>query len=380
MYHRPCLSLDRDIFHIQRHGGIRLYFSYLNDSLLLNCSPELRLLAPSLPSRVFPLASRSRFDFLRRAWAFSALVASFVFPLLPFSRSRTVYHPTYYRNPLLRFSFNPVVVTIHDMIPECYPQYFNDSYRSTIKTYIRAKRWCLFAADAVIAVSHSTKADLLDVYPDINPDNVHVIHHGADHIPLKSSNDEDQPVPLGLDSGNFLLYVGSRNHYKGFYDLLDSFLEFSRYHCDFCLYCVGASFSSDESQRIKHLSLEGKVISVQADQSELIWLYRHAQALVYPSWREGFGLPILEAMRSYCPVLCSDIPSSREIASNHASFFKPGNPKDLLSKLIALLSQDAEMRRRRLSAALVHSSQFTWKQTAQRTCDLYLRVLNQRPA
>lgn len=373
----PILAFDVDIFQLQRHGGIRLYFTQLSRALLDHHSTRLHLLRPSSPSDVLPLPSNVRGLVLARGIKLISLLASFASPLLPLLtwKTRKIYHPTYYRNPLLHWSANPVVVTVHDLIHECCPHYFDPAYASSIRRYVKAKRRCLLAADAIIAVSEATKSDLLRTYPQIHSSRVHVIHHGSDHVPALRSSDFREPYPDGMPSRPYILYVGSRGHYKGFNDLLHAFSGLAGPSQDMCLVCVGSPFTVEESSRIQRFSLVGHVISVQANEALLVRLYQHAFAFVYPSWREGFGLPILEAMRSCCPVLCSDIPSSREIADRYAMFFKAGDPQALLSTLRQLFELDPESRSKILTAAQAHASRFTWKDTARRTCDLYLELL-----
>ena len=371
------VSFDRDIFQLQRHGGIRLYFSELSKALVSQHYSRLRLLDATLAASVFPSTQSGNRGCFRKASSFGLLLKSFACPLLPILpwQSHRVYHATFYRNFLIHLSRGCVVVTIHDLIHECYPQYFDPSYAASLRRYVMGKRRCIFAAQAIIAVSHATKNDLLRVYPQIDPGRVHVIHHGADHVPALCSLGASEPPQEGLPFRRFLLYVGSRAHYKGFDDLLHAFAELAQSSRELGLVCVGLPFTADELARIQRLSLAGHVISAQADEAHLVSLYQYALCFVYPSWREGFGLPILEAMRTRCLVLCSDIPSSREIADQHAFFFKAGDSSDLLGKLQHLLVLDPVCRERHVSAAQVHASRFTWKDAAQRTSDLYLSLL-----
>ena len=374
----PSLAFDRDIFDLQKHGGIRLYYTQLSHSLATNCASRINISFPELSLDVLPPAFQSQRNVMLMGSRLCQLLASFVSAMLPAPiwRARKIYHATYYRNLLLRWSLNPTVVTIHDMIHETYPQYFDPYYKPSLLAYVRAKRSCIFAADAIVAVSYSTKQDLLRIYPQIPSSRVHVIHHGSDHIPAVSSRDVfDYPLFGEVSFSRFLLFVGSRAHYKGFDILLSGFSKFSPLYPDVGLVCVGSLFAKEEQDLISQLSLSGKVISASATPSQLVSLYAQAVALVYPSWYEGFGLPILEAMRARCPVLCSDIPSSREIADRHALFFKPGDSLDLLSKLMILVDLHPVSRERNLRDAQEHASSFTWNDTASNTCDLYLSLL-----
>jgi glycosyltransferase involved in cell wall biosynthesis len=374
----PLLAFDVDIFQLQRHGGIRLYFTQLNRALFAHHYTRLHLLRPSLPSDVLPLSSDVRVSVLARGIKLLSLLASFASPLLPLLpwQARKIYHASYYRNPLLHWSANPVVVTVHDLIHECFPHYFDPAYSSSIRRYVDAKRRCILAADAIIAVSEATKTDLLRIYPQVDSARVHVIHHGSDHVPAICSHAASDPYPEDVPFSKYLLYVGSRGHYKGFDDLLLAFAELALSSQKLGLVCVGSPFTPEEIDRIQHLSLEGNVICIQADEAHLFRLYQHAFCFVYPSWYEGFGFPILEAMRARCPVVCSDIPSSREIADRHAFFFVAGDSNDLFCQLQLLFALDPVSRGLHLVASQNHASRFTWQATAELTCDLYLSLLD----
>jgi glycosyltransferase involved in cell wall biosynthesis len=99
-------------------------------------------------------------------------------------------------------------------------------------------------------------------------------------------------------------------------------------------------------------------------------LLRRAEALVMPSLAEGFGLPILEAMASRCPVLCSDLPVFREVTGGHALFFDPRRPESIADVLAQALA-DPEGSRGRAGAGLAHIAPFTWERAARRTWEVY---------
>jgi glycosyltransferase involved in cell wall biosynthesis len=201
------------------------------------------------------------------------------------------------------------------------------------------------------------------------------VYHGADHIPAASLFQSPHKMQASMPFSRYLLYVGNRSHYKGFDDLLSAFSRVSSLHNSLGLICVGVPFSGRELYRIQKFNLQGRVLALQVDDSRLLDFYRHAQGFVYPSWREGFGLPILEAMRACCPVVCSDIPSSREVAENHALFFRAGDQADLQAVLQHLLTLNPIVRSGLVCGAQGHASRFTWKEAARRTCDIYLDVL-----
>ena len=106
------------------------------------------------------------------------------------------------------------------------------------------------------------------------------------------------------------------------------------------------------------------------DEEDLRALYRGALALVLPSFHEGFGLPIIEAMASGTPVACSDIPVFREIASEAALYFDP-HDHGTISRSILKLVRDPALRLELARLGRVRAAPFNWERTAQLTMDYY---------
>ncbi len=102
-------------------------------------------------------------------------------------------------------------------------------------------------------------------------------------------------------------------------------------------------------------------------------LYRSAAALVLPSLDEGFGFPVLEALASGTPVLCSDIPALREVGADQAAYFDLRRPDQLLELLAALWRGELPFAP---AAARSHAARFSWPGTAAATLAFYRRVLS----
>lgn len=103
---------------------------------------------------------------------------------------------------------------------------------------------------------------------------------------------------------------------------------------------------------------------------EIALLYRLATLLVFPSLIEGFGLPILQAMASGCPVVCSSVASLPEVAGDAALFCNPTDPKDIAQK-IALVLDDGDIRRRLIEKGFARARQFSWEKAALQTIRVY---------
>ncbi len=127
--------------------------------------------------------------------------------------------------------------------------------------------------------------------------------------------------------------------------------------------------------RIEALRVRGRLIPVGHQDLEMLRCFlRRAAALVFPSLAEGFGLPLLEAMASGCPVLCSDIPVFREVSGGHARFFDPGNSEAIADAVQGL--SDTPPADEMITLARKHTASFTWERAARRVWEIYQAALS----
>ena len=236
---------------------------------------------------------------------------------------------------------------------------------------IRAKT--VYFVQMLLLLFQSTKNDPLYVYPQLDPNTVHVVRHGANHVPLLP-REVRSDFQFSCKFQKFLLYVGRREHYKGFDHLLNSFTMLCDQNTSLGLVCVGSEFTQDEVSLLKRLNIYDKVVSMHADNDLLISLYRSAVAFIYPSFKEGFGLPILEAMRLSCPVICSDIPSSVEIAQDKALIYTCGDNHALVDSVSKVLCMSDSELCALLSEAQSHASGFTWEDAAFQTALFFATI------
>ncbi len=208
------------------------------------------------------------------------------------------------------------VVTVHDFV---YERYMNGPKKWV---HVIQKNAAIRAAQAIICVSESTKQDLLH-FVGINPDqSIHVIYNGVSDI--------FQPLDIVLSNSPFILFVGQRGGYKNFNRLLDAM----PYLPDYELHCVGGgAFRSDELKgisetvvrRVRHLGfVTDEVLNV---------LYNRAVCLAYPSSYEGFGIPVIEAMKAGCPVVSVDCKAVLEVGRDALSVVCDDAPRGMLSTL-----------------------------------------------
>jgi glycosyltransferase involved in cell wall biosynthesis len=139
----------------------------------------------------------------------------------------------------------------------------------------------------------------------------------------------------------------------------------------------GTGWKSEQlMQRIETLQAHGMVTYLgYVPEEHLPPLYGGAHALVFPSWYEGFGLPVLEAMTQGCAVICSDRTSLPEVGGNGPLYVDPGNARQIAEVMLHLES-DENLRNVRIQDGLLRAATLSWQRTAERTLEFYNRLLD----
>lgn len=366
------ILFDHQIFQRQRFGGISRYFFELlkrlskdprfNVSLFLGfyinaycseldrqgfgrCFGTKRPLVPKT-GRIFEIINRILFE------GFTRLEK----PALD-HQNHALYHQSYYETMAKRFR-GQRAITVYDMIHELFPQSFPENNQIR-----HLKRNAVLAADKVLAISQTTKNDLIQTY-GIAPERVRVVY-------LANSLLKEPALGAAVPSP-YLLYVGERSGYKNFALLLRIFGRCATLKQNFHLVCFGGSPPTpSEHKLIAEFDLVGKVKFLTGDDEELARMYSHASVFVYPSKYEGFGMPPLEAMHYGCPVVASNGGSIPEIVGNAALLFDPHEPDDLEEKLKTLLSSESLAENLRRSGRQ-RESEFSWDRCYRETTAFYL--------
>jgi glycosyltransferase involved in cell wall biosynthesis len=227
-----------------------------------------------------------------------------------------VLHPTYYDPYVLKEKVKPLIITVHDMIHELFPEYF-----SRDKKTIHNKEVMIFKADKIIAISESTKNDILKFYPMIGEDKIDTIYHGTSFESLANREKE-----------NYILFVGQRSGYKNFRLFLTAVAPLLLKY-DMRLICTGTPFNDQEKEMMGDLHITERTICKFVSEKELSNLYSKAIAFVFPSLYEGFGIPVLEAFSTGCPAILANTSSLPEIGGDAALYFDPYSIEDMRSAI-----------------------------------------------
>ena len=274
-----------------------------------------------------------------------------------------IYHQTHYDPYAFIFLRKKVkiVTTIHDMNYLTIPNYYKFSKKKIKNQLISMKK-----ADHIITVSNNSKNDICK-YLKIPEDKISVIYHGIDTSKYANISAHDSASP-------YILFVGARNAYKNFVGFVNSFAILKKKHFDLKLYCAGIYPSSSEKTFLKQAGVIDSVMFFQASDEQLISLYKGAKLFVFPSYYEGFGLPILEAMAANCPIALSNTSCFPEIAQEAGAYFNPYDINDMTSVIEKVLSdEDYCFDLKEKGEKLV--KKFSWKKCAHQHMEVYQSLL-----
>lgn len=300
-----------------------------------------------------------------------------IIPLDLVRRKIDVYHSPGFSLPLLSLSNKTKnIVTIADMT------FFSHSqHHMTLKNIYF--RWIIpqsiKKADGVIAISESTKKDILSYIPS-SQEKIRTIYLGVDQSFKKERNKSMQNIEeennvlkkYGIEK-DYILYVGVLEPRKNIKGLLHAFAEVKKKNKKICLVIVGKKGWKYESifALVKELRLEADIIFTNyVIDKDLYFLYARAICFCYPSFYEGFGLPVLEAMTVGCPVITSDNSSLKEIAKDACILIDPYNKNEITCALKDIIN-DKKLRNELKIKGKKRANDFSWQKMAQETLCLY---------
>lgn len=268
-----------------------------------------------------------------------------------------VFASTYYTTPLS----TPSLLLVHDMIPEVMNM--DMSSRDW-----QEKEVALLCARAHVCVSHNTRADLLRLYPEIDPARTTVAYNGIEPSTFyaRPANEVASFRAAHGLAGPYLIMVGTRigvENYKNGTHLFEALAGMPARE-NLTLLCAGGE------PDLPKVTMGGRRIPVRRlslSDDDLARAYTGAEALVYPSLYEGFGMPPIEAMASGCPVITTNRGSLAEVVGDAALTVSGQDVSELRAALDAV--RDPATRTRLIDAGLKRSQQFRWELMAAHVAD-----------
>lgn len=271
----------------------------------------------------------------------------------------------------------PLVATIHDLAPFRVA----DKYDRKRMFYGRVvARRLAHRQHSIIAISDNTARDITNFFR-VQRERLSVIHNGVEHDRFFPGS-RDQAKSVVADKHGlrqpFFLYVARLEHpAKNHVRLIAAFNRFKfDTRSNWQLMLGGSDWHGAEAihAAIKQSPFAADIRAAGfVPDADLPDLYRAADAFVYPSLYEGFGMPPIEAMACGCPVVCSPRGSLAEVVGDAAAIV---NPEDVgsIAKHLTAIAQDEHLRSRLRKAGLQQARKFDWKNTAMATLQLYQRV------
>jgi glycosyltransferase involved in cell wall biosynthesis len=265
----------------------------------------------------------------------------------------------------------PQVLAIHDLAFLHFPSGISRLYRSYYRYYTPQ---FIRKAKQIITVSEFSMRDIIDHYPHAKG-KISVIYNASDKrfSPL-GWNDKEQVKGKYADGSEYFLYAGSIHPRKNLVNLLKGFSWFKkRQRSNMKLIIAGRlAWGADEfvRQMQTYKYREEIVMTGYVSDGEMQQLIGAAYAMVYPSYWEGFGMPLLEAMQAGVPVITSASSSMPEIGGNAALYCEPGDSEGW-GKAMGLLYKDENLRSSLINKGFERASLFSWEESAKKLRDIF---------
>ena len=268
------------------------------------------------------------------------------------------------------------VVTIHDLAIYKNPKWFPKQYFSTKVSVPQSLR----KAREIIAVSEYTKQDLIDILK-ISKEKISVILNGVEKredIDKKDSKDREKIKEKFSIKKDFILFIGTLQPRKNIAGLIAAFdkLRGNKIFENYQLVIAGKKGwdYKDIFEKVRNKALTKKVLFTDyISQEDKIRLLNAASCFCFPSFYEGFGLSILEAMQQGTPVITSNTTSTKEIGGEATLLVDPYKSSSIAQALKKVLGDD-NLRRSLIQKGYNHVEKFSWKKCAKETLEIYNQV------
>lgn len=349
------LYFDSIIFFLQKNGGI----SVLNNELKLRMINDnnIELINNNTLSKLswFNLFHSN----LKKC--VPLVFRRYLSPIVFYNR-KFIFHSSYYRICNNKNAIN--IITVHDFIYEKYKKGYLKYF------HILQKRFAIIKADHIVCVSNNTKTDLLQFYPNINPNKISVIHNGVDssYKPLGLNSFNLNSLGIKFISKSYVLYIGDRkSEYKNF-DFVVKVCQVLKIN----LVLIGSKLSKNELFQLNNNLGRNNFIQLSmVSNDNLNIIYNSAFCLLYPSIYEGFGIPILEAQRAGCPVITSCANAIKETAGDGAILLENISENSIIEAILSLRN-DELFYSTIIKKGFDNSSKYSWDKCYKGYKNIYI--------
>ena len=308
----------------------------------------------------------------RAPFSHLSLRAHTEFPKIIKQSGVDIVHYLYFVTPL--YSPVPSVVTLFDATYARFPNLFPPHHRLL---YRFCMNQCIKQSRHIICSSQATSEDLYRFFPGSYEHKIRVIPLGVESRfkPVEISDISAARNALGLPDP-YILYVGNYRGQKNLRRLIEAFSSIAK---DIPHHLVLPKATGPGSEitlsAVDECRLADRILFHSMPDDDLPLIYGLADAFVFPSLSEGFGLPPLEAMACGTPVITSNISSLPEVVGDAGIMVDPYNVEELAEAIRRVLS-DAQLRQQMRQKGLERAALFTWENTARKTVEVYKEVLS----
>lgn len=269
----------------------------------------------------------------------------------------------------------PAVASILDVQHEFFPQYFD---AKVLKDIRRSTKTTLDQADGIITISSYSKATITEKY-QIAADKILVTHLNSDGCfdkPLDPVRINELKKEIGCD---YIFYPANTWPHKNHMNLLKAYkILKEEHHTDLKLVFTGDSKQQkkDIEGYIKDNGLEGDIKYLgYLPQEDMPYIFANARMLAFPSIFEGFGIPLVEAMKAGVAIACSECGSIPEVAGDAALYFNAYDPHDIAEKLYQL-SRDTGLRKELIARGKRMAEKYSWEKCAKDTREYLQKIIS----
>ena len=360
------IGIDGNEANVEQHVGVSVYTLKLLEYFQKQATSDLHF---TIYLRTAPLATLPPANdfFHYEVVPGPTLWRQVFFPLyLAFHKKPDVffapahYAPAGYNNPL--------VVTIHDLSYFYYPNEF------LAKDLFKLKNWteeAVKSAKKIISVSKTTKKDVIKFYA-VPEEKVQVVYNGFEKKPPENLDNNQVLEKFNIAKGKYLLFVGTIQPRKNISVLIRALPLISQFAPDMKLVIAGKKGWLYESiiKEAHENNMAAKIIFTDfVSDDELSVLYQEAFSFVQPSLYEGFGIPLLEAMASNCPVIASIHASLPEVGGEACLYFDPDEAEDLAEQVKTLHSNESK-RAELIEKGQKRITYFSWESCGKETLEV----------
>lgn len=258
------------------------------------------------------------------------------------------------------------IITVHDLSFLRFPEFFTLEMQFWHKLIFKKK---LTEADCLITVSQNTKKDLIEFF-SVEPEKIKVVYEGVEEKFKKLTSDHSEMLRVRQKyhlPDKFILFLGTLEPRKNIESIIEAFRLLAS---DYELVIGGAS--GWKTKKIYQFAAKQPRIRFLGylDETDKPVIYNLASLFVYPSYYEGFGLPLLEAMACGCPVICGNNSSQIEVVADAGLLVDPYNLNEIRMAMEIMLYND-KMREGCIRLGLERAKEFSWEKTAQEMLKIF---------